>query len=314
VILALAGGVGGAKLADGLAQIVPPDELALIVNTGDDFEHFGLHISPDLDTVMYTLAGIANPVTGWGLDRETWQFMSALEALGGPTWFRLGDRDLATHAERTRRMSQGESLSLVTQALCKSLGISCAVAPMSDDAVRTIVHTDAGELEFQRYFVERRCEPRARAIEYRGAERAQPGAHLRTALALPPEGIVICPSNPFLSVAPILALPGVRTALASCGNVVAVSPIVAGRALKGPAAKLMSELGFEATAAGVARYYHGIIQHLVIDHADAHLVPAIEALGVRAVVADAVLHSTEDRRRLATLCIELVRHKDRRVA
>lgn len=314
MILALAGGVGGAKLADGLAQVLPSEELTIVVNTGDDFEHLGLHISPDLDTVMYTLAGLANPATGWGLERETWGFMSALEALGGPTWFRLGDRDLATHAERTRRISQGESLSLVTEALCRKLGISCAVAPMSDDDVRTVVQTDSGPLEFQRYFVELKCEPRARAVEYRGAERAQPGGRLRAALALPPEGIVLCPSNPLLSVAPILALPGVRAALASCANVVAVSPIVAGRALKGPAAKLMAELGLEATAAGVARYYRGIIRHLIIDRADAHLAPAIEALGMRAVVADAVMRSVEDRRRLAALCVELVRRQDRRVA
>jgi LPPG:FO 2-phospho-L-lactate transferase len=314
VILALAGGVGGAKLADGLAQVLAPDELQLVVNTGDDFRHLQLDISPDLDTVMYTLAGIANPDTGWGQRAETWEFMAALERLGGPAWFRLGDRDLATHVERTRRLAAGETISEVTRDFCRRLGIRHEIVPMSDESVRTVVRTDSSELEFQRYFVELRCEPRARGVEYRGAADARPSEPLRGALSRLPEGIIICPSNPFLSVAPILAVPGVRAALEACSNVVAVSPIIAGRALKGPAAKLMSELGFEATAAGVARYYRGLVRHLVIDRADAALVPAIEALGMRAVPADAVMNSTADRARLASLCVDLVRRQDRQVA
>ena len=307
MILALAGGVGGAKLAAGMARALLPDELVIAVNTGDDFEHLGLQVSPDLDTVMYTLAGIANPQTGWGQAGETWSFMQALERLGGPAWFQLGDRDLATHVERTRRLASGESLTAVTRAICERLGVRHAVVPMSDDPVRTVVHTDKGELEFQHYFVRERCEPRVERIDYRHSAAARPSAALSAALANPAlRGVVICPSNPYLSIAPILAVPGVREAIGRCARVVAVSPIIAGEAVKGPAAKLMRELGVEPSAVEVARYYRGIARTIVIDRADAALAPAVEALGLHAAIEDTLMRDDADRERLARACVALL--------
>ena len=308
MILALAGGVGGAKLADGLARVLEARELTVAVNTGDDFEHLGLHISPDLDTVMYTLAAVANPDTGWGQAGESWHFMDALARLGGQTWFRLGDRDLATHIERSRRLAQRESLSAVTRALCERLGVRHAIVPMSDDPVRTVVHTDDGVLEFQDYFVRRRCEPRVRKVEYRGAERARPAERLAQALAQPElRGIVFCPSNPYLSIAPVLAVPGVREAIERRRvPAVAVSPIIGGQAVKGPAAKLMAELGVEASSVEIARYYKGLVDALVLDRADADLVGAVEALGLRARVTDTLMRSDADRERVARACLDLI--------
>ncbi len=304
MILALAGGVGGAKLAAGLARVLAPGELAIAVNTGDDFVHLGLHVSPDLDTVMYTLAGVANPLSGWGRADETWSFMQALEALGGPTWFRLGDRDLATNVERTRRLAAGEALSAVTQGLCERLGVRHAVMPMSDDAVRTVLHTDRGVLEFQHYFVRERCEPRVMRIEYRGADSARPGGALRAVLAREDlEGIVICPSNPYLSIAPMLAIPGIRQAIEGRKRVVAVSPIIAGQAVKGPAAKLMRELGVAPTSLEIARWYRGLARMLLIDRADAELASQIRALGVEPVVEDTLMHDAAGRERLARACL-----------
>jgi LPPG:FO 2-phospho-L-lactate transferase len=303
VIVALAGGVGGAKLAAGLARVLPPEELVIAVNTGDDFEHLGVHVSPDLDTVMYTLAGIADPETGWGRADETWAFMVALERLGGPTWFRLGDRDLATNVERTRRLRAGETLSGITRDLCARLGVRHTVVPMSDDPVRTIVHTDRGALEFQHYFVRDRCEPRVRRLEYRGAESARPSAALREALGRG-AGVIFCPSNPYLSIAPILAVPGVREAIG--GRALAVSPIIAGRAVKGPAAKIMQELGIAPSALEVARYYRGIVRALMIDRADAALAAPIEALGIRAVEEDTLMTDETGRARLARACVALL--------
>lgn len=308
MILALAGGVGGAKLADGLAHSLAAQELAIAVNTGDDFEHLGLRVSPDLDTVMYTLAGIANPATGWGQAGETWAFMEALERLGGPVWFRLGDRDLATHVERTQRLARGETLSSTTRALCERLGVGHALIPMSDDPVPTRVRTDAGWLDFQHYFVREQCRPALREVRYHGAETARPSDGLTQALgAAALEGIVICPSNPYLSVGPILALPGVREALQASRAVVAVSPIIGGEAIKGPAAKIMRELGAEVSALGIARYYAGLVSTLLIDRADAMLAPQIEALGMRAQISDTLMRDTADRVRLARECIALVR-------
>ncbi len=307
MILALAGGVGGAKLAAGLARALPPGELVIAVNTGDDFEHLGLHVSPDLDTVMYTLAGIADPQTGWGQAGETWSFMQALGRLGGPAWFQLGDHDLATHVERTRRLAAGETLTGVTRAICERLGVRHAVVPMSDDPVRTIVHTDRGALEFQHYFVRERCEPRVERIEYRGAEAARPGDALRAAFARKDlGGIVICPSNPYLSIGPMLAIPELRAAIAACPSVIAVSPIIAGQAVKGPAAKIMRELGIESTALEVARFYHGLICTLVIDRADAALADPIRLLGMDAAVDDILMRNDVDRERLARACMELL--------
>jgi LPPG:FO 2-phospho-L-lactate transferase len=306
MILALAGGVGGAKLAKGLADVLPPEELVVVVNTGDDFEHLGLHVSPDVDTVMYTLAGINNTSLGWGIAEETWNFMHALETLGGETWFRLGDRDLATNIERTHRLRAGESLSAVTGHLCARLGVRHHVVPMSDAPVRTLVHTSEGVLTFQDYFVRRRAEPSVTKLEFSGAEEARIAPGFRRALgsrAL--AAVVVCPSNPYLSIAPILALPDVRAALERRRvPVIAVSPIVAGQALKGPAAKIMRELGKEPSSLEVARFYQGLIDMLVVDHADSVLAASITALGIRPVVTNSVMKTPADRSTLARRIIE----------
>lgn len=300
-VVALAGGVGGAKLAHGLAQVLAPEQLTVVVNTGDDFEHLGLSISPDLDTVMYALAGVANPATGWGRADEGWRFMEALRAYGGPAWFNLGDRDLATHVWRTMRLRDGESLTQATASLCTALGIRHTVVPMSDDRVRTLVDTDEGELAFQEYFVARRCEPRARAIRFAGAPTAKPSDHAARAIA-GADLIVICPSNPFLSIDPILAVPGLREAVAARPTV-AVSPIVGGQAIKGPAAKLLAELGHDVSALSVARYFVGLADAFVLDTVDAELAPAVAALGLRPIVAESVMRSDADRAALARVVL-----------
>jgi LPPG:FO 2-phospho-L-lactate transferase len=296
-VVALAGGVGGAKLAHGLAQALPPEQLCVVVNTGDDFEHLGLHIAPDVDTVMYTLAGLANPEAGWGQRDETWSFMEAAERLGAPTWFRLGDRDLATHVERTRRLRAGETLTHATAALCARLGVRPAVLPMSDQPVRTWVDTDEGELEFQEYFVHRRCAPRVRAVRFAGVEGAEPTPAVLAALDSA-EAVILCPSNPFLSLDPILSLRGLRERVAG-RPVVAVTPIVGGQALKGPAAKLLAELGLEVSAASVAAHYRGLLRGFVLDSADEALAPGLEAAGLRVLVTNTVMGSDADRARLA---------------
>jgi LPPG:FO 2-phospho-L-lactate transferase len=299
-VVALAGGVGGAKLADGLAQLLGK-QLTVIVNTGDDFTHLGLHISPDLDTVMYTLAGIANPQTGWGIAGETWNFLRHVERLGGPTWFRLGDRDLATHVLRSQRLAAGDTHTAVTAALCRALGVTATLLPMSDDPVLTIICTDDGELPFQDYFVRLACAVPVRSIRYDGA----PAARLNPVLAkLDASAIVICPSNPYLSVDPILAVPGMREWLRAQGcPIVAVSPIVGGAAIKGPAAKIMAELGVPASAVGIARHYGDPVDGLVIDIADAGLVPEIAAEGMAVKVAPTVMSNPDDRIALARTCL-----------
>ena len=312
MILALAGGVGGAKLAAGLqAALGRPEELLTVVNTGDDFEHLGLCICPDLDTVMYTLSGRANPETGWGLVGETWHFLDALSALGGEDWFRLGDRDLATHVERTRRLRAGESLSRVASDLAARLGMPSRLAPMSDDPVRTVVETRAGDLPFQEYFVRRRCEPAVKGLRFEGAEAATMSPAFESALGDPSlDAVIVCPSNPYLSVDPILAVPGVRAGLAGCrAPVVAVSPIVGGRAIKGPAAKIMAELGVEVSAATVAARYRDFLDGFVLDAADRALTPQVEsqAPDVRVSVEPAVMHTDDDRTRLAASVLKLAR-------
>lgn len=297
-VLALSGGIGGAKLALGLSRILPPGELAVVANTGDDFEHLGLSISPDLDTLMYTLAGIDNPETGWGLRSETWTFMAALGALGGETWFRLGDGDLATHVERSRRLKAGETLSRITDDFCRRLGVRTKILPMSDDKVRTRVRTAAGWLEFQDYFVRRRCEPAVAELAYDGAAAARPHPEFMAALAdARLRAVVICPSNPFLSIDPILALPGVRAALAACpAPVVAVSPIVGGRAVKGPTAKMMMELGLPVTAVAVARHYGDLLDGYLVDHGDAG---TVAGPGVAVATAATLMTTLADRQALA---------------
>jgi LPPG:FO 2-phospho-L-lactate transferase len=313
MIVALAGGVGGAKLANGLAQVLAPDELTVVVNTGDDFRHLGLYIAPDLDTVMYTLAGRANPATGWGLAGESWNFMEALGRLGGETWFRLGDRDLATHVERTRRLAGGERLSAVTAALCHAYRVRHRIVPMSDEPVSTIVHTDAGALAFQDYFVRRSCEPAVTSLQYDGAAAARPSAGFLAAMSAESlRGIVVCPSNPYLSIDPILAVAGVRELLATrrvpC---VAVSPIIGGSAVKGPAAKIMHELGEVPTAATSARLYADILDGLIVDECDRGLSGEIEARGVRACVAATLMRTAEDQARLARTALAFIASIDR---
>jgi LPPG:FO 2-phospho-L-lactate transferase len=300
-IVALAGGVGGAKLADGLARLLG-DRLAVVVNTGDDFEHLGLHVSPDLDTVMYTLAGIANSQTGWGIAGESWNFMDQIARIGGPTWFRLGDNDLATHAVRTQRLRAGHTLTAITAELCRGLHVAAAVIPMSDDPVRTVVATPDGELPFQDYFVRLACAVPVTGLRYDGAASAKPSPALSK--LEDPAAIVICPSNPYLSVDPILAIPGLRTWMkAQRVPIVAVSPIVGGAAIKGPAAKVMQELGVAATAAAVARHYAGLIDGIVIDEVDAALRGEIEAAGIAVRIAPAVMRSSDDRLALARACL-----------
>jgi LPPG:FO 2-phospho-L-lactate transferase len=303
VIIALSGGVGGAKLALGLARIMPPEDLVVVVNTGDDFEHLGLSISPDIDTVAYTLAGLANREVGWGRHDETWSFMETMEALGGETWFRLGDRDVALHVERTRRLGLGESLSAVTADLCRRMGIRSRVIPMSDDPVRTRLRTGEGWLDFQEYFVHRRCEPVVHEllVQGAGAARAHPG--FLAALSDPSlQAIVICPSNPFISVEPILAIPGVRQAMIdSPAPIIAVSPIIAGQAVKGPTAKMMTELGLDPSAGTVAHRYHDLLDGYVIDHADMSEVVSIDA---RVTLAQTLMRTMEDREALARTVLD----------
>lgn len=304
MIVALAGGVGGAKLAAGLATVLPPEELLIAVNVGDDFEHLGLTVCPDLDTVTYTLAGIANRTQGWGLEGETWNFMAMLRDLGGEDWFNLGDRDMALHVLRTQRLKT-QTLSTVTADIAASLGIRHRIAPVSDDPVRSMVETDEGELAFQDYFVRRRCEPRFLSIRYDRADVATPSPALAEAFSNPAlEAIIICPSNPFLSIGPILAIPGIRRALESRRvPVVAVSPFIGGKAVKGPAAKIMNERGFEATPSAVVDYYAGLLDGLVIDHADA----ALPCTGPAILADDTLMRDAADRERLARITLDFAR-------
>lgn len=300
-VVALCGGVGGAKMAFGLARILPPEALTIVVNTGDDFEHLGLSISPDIDTVTYTLADLSDRERGWGLAGESWAFMAALRRIGGEDWFWLGDQDLATHIERTRRRAAGETLSEVTVGLARRLGVGHPIAPMSDQPVRTIVETDEGPLAFQHYFVREQCRPRVRAIRFDGADAARPAPAAAAALARPDlAAILICPSNPYLSIDPILAVPGLREAIrAARAPCVAVSPIVGGKAIKGPSAKMMGEMGLTPSVRAVAAHYAGLIDALVIDQVDAGEAPAVEALGLACAVAQTVMRRDEDRIDLA---------------
>ncbi|MFQ5943441.1 MAG: 2-phospho-L-lactate transferase [Anaerolineales bacterium] len=302
-VAALAGGVGGAKLVDGLAGIMPADDLTVVVNTGDDFEHLGLSISPDLDTVIYTLAGVANPETGWGRADETWVFLETLEVLGGPTWFRLGDRDLALHAERTRRLSHGEALSEVTADFCDALNIEVRVLPMSDDPIHTIVHTDEGELAFQEYFVARACEPLVRSFEFHGADTAAPASGVIEAL-IEADLVIFCPSNPWVSLDPILAVPGIQEAVEGRPSI-GVSPIIGGKALKGPAAKMYAELGVEPSPFEVAQHFL-MLDAIVIDAVDAEWIEPIRDLGMQPFVTNTVMDSDKARLRLAQEVLEFV--------
>ncbi len=269
MIIALSGGIGGAKLALGLSRVLPPDELMIIANTGDDFEHYGLTICPDTDTLLYTLAGLDNPQLGWGRADESWAFMETLATLGGADWFRLGDRDLALHVLRSHRLRAGDSLSSITDDFRQRFGIGPRILPMSDDPVRTQISTDQCWLDFQDWFVRLRAEPVARAVKFAGVEQARPQPALLEALRAQPRGIVICPSNPFISIEPILAVPGLRDAIKACGApVVAVSPIIAGQAVKGPTARMFEALGVTPSAAAVAARYGDLLDGYVMEHGD----------------------------------------------
>jgi len=296
-VLALCGGIGGAKLALGLDRLLGP-ELAVAVNTGDDFEHLGLAISPDLDTVLYTLGGLADPERGWGRAGETWQFMTALKQLGGEDWFQLGDLDLALHVERTQWLRAGKTLSAFAAHAVRQFGIRAQVLPMSDDPVRTVVETVEGSLPFQRYFVERRYAPVVRAIRFEGATDAKPTSGLLDLIASPSlRAIVICPSNPYLSVDPILAVPGIAAALQTArAPVIAVSPLIGGQAVKGPTAKIMNELGLTVTNQSIAEHYRDLTDALVVDDADAADRARID---MPVLVTRTMMRDLADRERLA---------------
>jgi LPPG:FO 2-phospho-L-lactate transferase len=315
LVVALSGGIGGAKLALGLSRIVTPDNLIIVANVGDDFEHLGLHISPDADTLMYTLAGLDNARLGWGRQDETWAFMETLSALGGADWFRLGDRDLAVHVERTRRLRHGESLSAITGDFCRRLGVGPRVLPATDDRLRTRLRTDEGWLDFQDYFVRLQCRPVVRELAFDGAADARPHQDLLAALGDERlRAVIICPSNPFISVEPILAVPGIREALSGCAApVIAVSPIIGGLAVKGPTAKMMTELGMIPSAAAVAKRYGEVLDGYVMDTGDEQ-----EAAQVRPKVtlAPTLMTTLAEREQLARVVLEaadaLVASKRRR--
>jgi LPPG:FO 2-phospho-L-lactate transferase len=297
-VVALSGGVGGAKLAQGLARVLASGELSVVINTGDDFRHLGLWISPDIDSVVYALSDLSDPVRGWGRREETWTFMAALKGLGGADWFALGDADLAMHVERSRRLAAGESLSTVTAGFGRALGIDARLLPMSDDPVSTRLLTNEGWLEFQEYFVNRRCGPAVQRIEFQGAAAARAHPEALAALQDPDlRAVIICPSNPFVSIEPILAVPGFRAALEQCrAPVIAVTPLIGGKAIKGPAAKMMQELGYAASGEAIGRRYSAFIDAFVTDASDPAPAPIA---GVTLVQAQTLMRTSEDRVQLA---------------
>jgi LPPG:FO 2-phospho-L-lactate transferase len=299
MIVALAGGVGAARFLDGLTRVMPPEEVYVVGNTADDTEIHGLHISPDLDTVMYTLAGLANPAHGWGIQGDTFECLGALGRLGEETWFQLGDRDLATHIFRTGRLHTGSTLSAVTAEIAKGLGVKATIVPMSNDPVRTIVKTRQGKIAFQTYFVRRQAQDKVLGVKFQGAKKSRPAPGLLRAIR-GAAGIIFCPSNPIISVGPILAVPGLRKALErrKC-PAAAISPIVGGRALKGPAAAMMKSLGMEVSALGVAKIYRGLVDILVLDSTDEGLAPAIQKLGMKTVVTNTIMSGETEKKALA---------------
>lgn len=307
-IVALSGGVGGAKLAVGLANELPPGRLTIVANTGDDFEYLGLHVSPDIDSLIYALAGVNNPETGWGRDGESWAFMAELERLGVESWFRLGDRDLAVHVYRTSCLASGRSLSSITEDLRGKFGVEPRLVPMSNDAVHTLVETDEGSLAFQDYFVRRQCKPRVTGISFAGADGASPAPCLLEALSDPAlAGIVICPSNPWLSIDPILSLPGVAATIGSSpAPVVAVTPVIQGRSIKGPTGKIMADLGIPVSAASVARHYGAVIDAFLLDSRDQALAAGIARTGVVVETADTLMRTTADKNALARRVLQLL--------
>ncbi|MEY4160633.1 MAG: hypothetical protein RLZZ136_1254 [Pseudomonadota bacterium] len=307
-ILALSGGVGGAKLASGLAAILPPERLTIAVNTGDDFEHLGLTVCPDIDSVAYAMAGLNDRQRGWGMADETWQAMARLKALGEADWFNLGDRDLAMHIARSWRLRAGESLSAVTARLTAALGIAHSIIPMSDDPLRTQVETDDGWLDFQSYFVGEQCRPAVKAIRFTGSQTAEPSAGLIHALTRPDlAAVVICPSNPFLSIDPFLALKGLRGTLSTLSvPCIAVSPLVGGNALKGPLSKLLDELGLARSNQAIAEYYGTLLNHLVIDTSDKADADSVVAMGLEVSVLPTVMKTNADQAELARAVLTAV--------
>ena len=308
-VILLCGGVGGAKLALGLDRLLPPGDLAIIVNTGDDFDHLGLRICPDLDTVLYTLSGVVHPDQGWGRADETFGFMQELRRQGGPDWFLLGDRDLVLHVERTRRLAEGERLTQIMNDLASRFGVASRLLPMSDTPVSTLLDTDAGALEFQHCFVRLRAMPKVQRLHYAGAAQARPTDEILDLLrSRSLEAIILCPSNPYLSIDPMLAVPGLRLALrAAQVPIVAVSPLIGGRAIKGPTTKIMAELGIAADALAIARHYSGLIDGLLIDEVDAtpDARAALEQTGLRVGVTRTLMKTLDDRERVAQAAIEL---------
>jgi LPPG:FO 2-phospho-L-lactate transferase len=305
-VVTLAGGVGAARFLDGLIRVVPPESVYIIGNTADDAEIHGLHISPDLDTVTYTLAGLANPQHGWGLRGDTFRCLDALGRLGVDTWFQLGDLDLATHLHRTQRLREGATLSEVTSGIAAALHVRSTLVPMSNERVRTRICTPSGEMEFQTYFVKRRARERVTAVRFEGADEASPAPGLLDAIAKA-EAIILCPSNPFISIGPILAIPGIRAALRlRRDKVAAISPIVGGRALKGPAHKMMKSMGLQSSAAEVAKLYADFCGVFILDDVDRKQASKIAALDMRPVVTNTIMRGLREKKALARVaCREL---------
>lgn len=304
-VAVLAGGVGAARFLDGLVRVVEPSDVTAIVNVGDDMEWAGLHISPDLDTVTYTLADLVNPETGWGLRGESRRTLERLSELGGPDWFMIGDLDLATHLYRTHRLSQGDPLSAITRDFTVRLGLECVITPVTDDRLRTVVGTDAGELAFQDYFVRRRAADKVHALRFDGADSARPAPGVEDALRSA-DAIVIAPSNPFLSIDPLLSVPGVRDLVTSNrSKVAAVSPIIGGQAVKGPAADILQSLGHDVSALGVARIYAELADVFVLDDKDAALASTIESeTDMRVVVMPTLMTDVQTKMALASGTLE----------
>ncbi len=303
--IVLSGGVGGAKLVLGMSHILAPEQLTVVTNTGDDFDHYGLRICPDTDTVLYTLSGLSDQQQGWGRSDESWRFMQALQELGGDGWFNLGDTDLALHLIRTQALADGKTHTQVTQSLAKTMGIELTLLPMTDDCVATQVMTTTGLLDFQHYFVREQCVPEVTGFSFRGLSKAHINPQLVQLFENQPNAIIIAPSNPYVSIDPILKLPKLLQKLQHIQTpIVAVSPIVGGNAIKGPAAKMMFELGLDVSALAIAEHYKGVIHGLVIDHQDDKYTSAIEALGITVRVAPTIMHDLNSRIDLARICVD----------
>lgn len=306
MIIVLAGGVGAARFLEGLVRVIDPEELFIIVNTGDDEEFYGLHVSPDIDIVIYTLAGIVNPKTGWGISGDTFNCLDMLSKYGYDTWFNLGDKDLATHIHRTFLLRQGCSLCEVTEKIRKAFGLKCKIVPMTNEFVKTKVITEQGELDFQVYFVKRRTQDRVINIRFQNIERAKPVPGIIDAIN-DADGIIIAPSNPIVSIGPILSIRGIRDALQSTkSKIVAISPIVGGKTIKGPADKMMASLGYDVSPYGIAELYKDFLDVLIIDNIDRHYKEKIESLKINAIVTNTIMSTLEDKINLAKVAISAI--------